>query len=295
MRPRTGMFLLATLALASCQQAEPPANETGNMAEPSPAPSPASGWVLETGSAGAVLRFVEEGGAAAVQFFCPAAGGSLTVNVPGFRPIGSEERMTLGSGGTAVLLVADARGDAARGGVSGEGPVPPELDAILAGRPGVNYGASNAGPFAVVPAATRKAFVGACAGAVPAPSPTPSATGTACRLQDGKPLLDPVLRAIGTEPFWNAEVEGRCVTYSTPEDQAGTRVWTQFGRADGARVWSGTLNGRPFVLTVRPAPGDTCSDGMSDRRYPASAALRIGGETRHGCAEPASAPRGEAN
>ena len=43
------------------------------------------------------------------------------INVPGFRPVGSEERMTFGSGGEAHTLVADTRGDRQRGGVSATG------------------------------------------------------------------------------------------------------------------------------------------------------------------------------
>jgi uncharacterized membrane protein len=93
------------------------------------------------------------------------------------------------------------------------------------------------------------------------------------------------LRAVGTEPFWAARIEGRCVTYSHPEDQAGTRVWTRYTPGSGGGgTWTGALNGRPFVLAVRPDAG--CSDGMSDRRYPLAVNLTVGGEQRTGCAAP---------
>ena len=93
------------------------------------------------------------------------------------------------------------------------------------------------------------------------------------------------LRAVGTEPFWGARIEGRCVTYSHPDDQAGTRVWTRYAPGPaGGGTWSGALGGRRFVLATRPAPG--CSDGMSDRRYPIAVELLVGGERRSGCAEP---------
>lgn len=107
----------------------------------------------------------------------------------------------------------------------------------------------------------------------------------ACLTQDGLKIAAVQLRAIGTEPFWNARIEGRCVTYSTPEDQAGTRIWTKFAGKGDDGTWSGALDGRQFELRTRPEPG--CSDGMSDNRYPLAVTLRVRGETRQGCAGPA--------
>jgi uncharacterized membrane protein len=93
------------------------------------------------------------------------------------------------------------------------------------------------------------------------------------------------LRAVGTEPFWAARVEGRCVTYSHPEDQAGTRVWTRYTPAPGGGgTWAGALGGQPFELRVRARPG--CSDGMSDTRYPMAADLLVAGQRLRGCAAP---------
>ncbi|HEY0043218.1 MAG TPA: hypothetical protein VGB62_01600 [Allosphingosinicella sp.] len=119
-----------------------------------------------------------------------------------------------------------------------------------------------------------------------APVPTTAAAPRAnpCMVQGSETLTNSPFRATGTEPFWNARIEGRCVTYSHPEDQQGTRIWTRFVPARGGGTWSGTLTGKPFTLAVRPAPG--CSDGMSDRRYPMSATLTVAGETRTGCAAP---------
>jgi uncharacterized membrane protein len=93
------------------------------------------------------------------------------------------------------------------------------------------------------------------------------------------------LRAVGTEPFWAARVEGRCVTYSHPEDQAGTRVWTRYTPAPGGGgTWAGALGRQPFELRVRAQPG--CSDGMSDTRYPMAADLLVAGQRLRGCAAP---------
>lgn len=111
-----------------------------------------------------------------------------------------------------------------------------------------------------------------------------AATASPCLVQDGKALSAPALRAVGTEPFWGARVEGRCVTYSHMEDQKGTRIWTRFTPAPGGGAWSGTLGGKSFELRIRPQRG--CSDGMSDKRFPLAADLIVGGEKRSGCAEP---------
>ncbi|MGX7896930.1 hypothetical protein [Tsuneonella sp. HG222] len=104
-----------------------------------------------------------EGEPPSMHLFCPREGG-LLVNVNSFRPVGSEERMTLGSGGTVVTLVADPAGDALRGGVSGTGPVPTDLAAILTGADGVavNYGAQNLGVLPSVPRNLADNFVAGC-------------------------------------------------------------------------------------------------------------------------------------
>ena len=105
-----------------------------------------------------------------------------------------------------------------------------------------------------------------------------------CLDQDGE-TLNHKLKAIGTEPFWAAEVQGRCVTYKTPEDQQGTRVWTHVDSGPAGPAWNGALRGRQFQLYVKPAPPPGCSDGMSDKVYSMDAELRVDGETRRGCAE----------
>ena len=106
----------------------------------------------------------------------------------------------------------------------------------------------------------------------------------ACLVQEGKPIPANAIHAVGTEPFWAAQVEGRCVTYSTPENQAGTRVWTRFDGSAEAGTWTGALDGQPFVMTTKAQT--ECSDGLSDKRYPIAVSLAVSGEQRRGCAEP---------
>ena len=296
--------LTAALLLAACggdpgEAREQPGDGSAARAAPTgpaeprePAAGPGdAAWDLQSSGEGVALVF-PAAGEAAIRLFCPAGQDRIVVNVPGFRPIGSEERLSFGSGGAVEALVADTRGDRQRGGVSGTGGVPRNLGALIGGPVSAVYGAQASGPHPAPPQALARAFVGACGDLPPPPSPPPPpppGSGpppgrvSACLMQDGERLAVAPLRALGTEPFWGARIEGRCVTYSHPDDQQGTRVWTRYTPGDAGGTWTGALGGRPFVLRTRPQPG--CSDGMSDRRYPIAVTLTVGGEARVGCAE----------
>lgn len=295
------LALVAAFAglLAACggeprEETPPGAGDGAAQVPPEPAaaddPSGA-GWDLVSSGEGVALVFPAEG-EVRMRLFCPADEDRILVNVPAFRPVGSEERLSFGSGGAVEALVADTRGDALRGGVSGTGAVPGNLGALLGGPVSVNYGAQNSGPHPPPPAGLVRGFVRACneggPGSSPRPSPTPAPSPTnvsACRMQGDERLTNPPLRAIGTEPFWGARIEGRCVTYSHIDDQQGTRVWTRYTPGpDGTGTWSGALGDRLFELTIRARP--RCSDGMSDKRYALEAELKVHGEVRRGCAEP---------
>ncbi|HEX8381504.1 MAG TPA: hypothetical protein VF619_13265 [Allosphingosinicella sp.] len=294
-----GFVAVTSTLVAGCGVGESgPGAGPDNRSEAPAAPSPAAkvdaesaapGWDLQSSGEGVALVLAGPD-RAAIRLFCPAGGKRLLVNVPGFRPVGSEERLSFGSGSEVAALVADSRGDRQRGGVSGTGAVPEDLAALVGGSVSASYGAQSSGPHPAPPRALANAFVSACreGSAAPAASAAaspaaPAASANACTVQDGKAVPAPGVRALGTEPFWNAQVEGRCVTYSHPEDQKGTRVWTRFAPGPGGGAWSGTLGGKPFELKVRPQRG--CSDGMSDRSYPLAAELVVGGERRLGCAE----------
>ncbi|HYJ82713.1 MAG TPA: hypothetical protein VEW26_07725 [Allosphingosinicella sp.] len=293
----TGLLAATAALLAACGSRGDPAATPANQVEPAAVQNQAAAAPAEAGAEGAATRWdLQSSGEGvalvlagpdrpAIRFFCSVGAKSLLVNVPGFTPIGSEERLSFGSGAEAAALVADSRGDRTRGGVSGTGAVPDDLAALVGGPVSASYGAQRSGPHPAPPGALATAFVAACReGEAPASGPAPVAAASPCLVQDGKPLAVAPVRALGTEPFWNARVEGRCVTYSHPEDQKGIRVWTRFTPAPGGGTWSGSLGGRRFELRVRPERG--CSDGMSDRRYPLAAELAVGGERRKGCAEP---------
>ena len=90
-------------------------------------------------------------------------------------------------------------------------------------------------------------------------------------------------RLIGTEPFWGGTVTADRIVYSTPDNQSGETIQVRRSEEPGREIYSGTLNERPFVLTLSAGP---CSDGMSDNVHAFTASLQVDGETRQGCANP---------
>ena len=244
-------------------------------------------WVLQPGAGFTVLVLQTQTGSPILSLTCSSGKNRLEVNVPGFTPIGSEERMSFGSGGEVEALVADFLGDRRLGGVSAAGAVPANLAALMGGPVSASFGSQTSGPHPAAPPAIVTAFVAACCSQASAAAPhagLPDRPVSPCLVQDGRELSGQPLRAIGTEPFWAARIEGRCVTYSHPEDQKGTRVWTRFTPTTEGGVWTGALDGRQFELRTRAAPG--CSDGMSDKSYPVAVELLVHGERRKGCVEP---------
>ncbi len=86
---------------------------------------------------------------------------------------------------------------------------------------------------------------------------------------------------LGNEPFWGGQISDGEATYTTPEDPQGTRFAVQHFAGNAGLGFSGQMAGRSFDLAVTRGQ---CSDGMSDRTYPFTATLRIGEESRNGCA-----------
>lgn len=92
---------------------------------------------------------------------------------------------------------------------------------------------------------------------------------------------DETISLTGTEPFWGGEINGTRLVYKTPENADGAVVAVERFAGNNGLAYSGELDGKPLDLTVTPGE---CSDGMSDRTYPFVATLKLGEETRHGCA-----------
>ena len=89
-----------------------------------------------------------------------------------------------------------------------------------------------------------------------------------------------VIYFTGTEPFWGGEAAASQLTYSTPENPAGAVITVQRFTGNHGLGLSGRLGNSAFDMTVTPGE---CSDGMSDRAYPMTVTLSIGGNIREGC------------
>ncbi|MFZ9394754.1 MAG: COG3650 family protein [Erythrobacter sp.] len=89
------------------------------------------------------------------------------------------------------------------------------------------------------------------------------------------------ITALGTEPFWSARVEGSTLTWSTPGNIAGEQARVTRFAGNGGLGVSGTLGGEALQMAVTPG---SCSDAMSDRRYPFTVTLNIGNVQHTGCA-----------
>ena len=115
-----------------------------------------------------------------------------------------------------------------------------------------------------------------------APEAAPSAPAVLAGVDLARPL-----RALGTEPFWAVELTGTEMVYSgvdRPEQRAPQGEPTMQGTM---AIWESTT-GAGNALKVTLTATD-CSDGMSDRTYPLTAMVEIGGELLMGCAATVSA------
>lgn len=90
--------------------------------------------------------------------------GALTLTVPVFQPIGSEDRLSLGAEGESFALVADL--DASGPGVTAAGaPDPDLLDRMARGAAlFASYGRQTAGPLVAASPAGLQAMISACQG-----------------------------------------------------------------------------------------------------------------------------------
>jgi len=149
------LIVLAGLALAGCKPA----------AAPAPAPSAAARWAFGVGKNSVEMAWVTDAATAEapISLVC-ARGEGLMVVARAFRPIGSEERLTLGAGDDAFALVAGNVADPAATLVRATAPADELLlTAIASGRPiSASYGAQRYGPIAAPPQALRRAFADTC-------------------------------------------------------------------------------------------------------------------------------------
>lgn len=148
----------AVLVLAACER---PAAKPS--AAPVAAPVAPAEWALGMGRTSVEMAHLPPGGdhkTADLRLVC-AEGAGFQVSVPGFTPVASEERLTIGSGDHAFALVATAAGTT---GVQATGPIADDLLAVFdSGGPiSINHGDQNIGPIPAPPDAARRIFTETC-------------------------------------------------------------------------------------------------------------------------------------
>ena len=111
----------------------------------------------------------------------------------------------------------------------------------------------------------------------PEPDAPPAVnTGPAVTVLNTVDLTQPV-SLTGTEPFWTVTVKTDGITLDRPGMDEKHYMPTDFV-INGNRA---TLQTGELTLTLAVA---TCSDGMSERRYPVAAEAHVGAEVLKGCA-----------
>lgn len=76
------------------------------------------------------------------------------------------------------------------------------------------------------------------------------------------------LSCAGTEPFWSVAIADGKGTYSSPESPTGTAVSVTEQRSTHDAAFLVTASGGGWSWLTVELDADTCSDGMSSRRYP---------------------------
>ena len=118
---------------------------------------------------------------------------------------------------------------------------------------------------------------------------SPAAEAPSAKRAPGQENVEPlrIFRAFGTEPFWNVNVEGSTLTFTTPENPDGVVMrGARRVTADGIEISGGGDHAPAFQLEVSAG---NCSDGMSDKQYELKSTFRYGDGQRitdyKGCGE----------
>ncbi|NVE95937.1 hypothetical protein HUO12_13615 [Altererythrobacter sp. JGD-16] len=90
-----------------------------------------------------------------------------------------------------------------------------------------------------------------------------------------------VISVLGTEPFWSMEIKQGTLLYTTPQNLEGEVATVSRFAGNNGLGFAGELMEQPLAVAITPGK---CSDTMSDRTYPFTATVTVGGEQRNGCA-----------
>ena len=91
---------------------------------------------------------------------------------------------------------------------------------------------------------------------------------------------DEVITLLGTEPFWSMEIKQGVLLYTSPDNLEGESTTVSRFAGNNGLGFAGELMEQPLAIAITPAQ---CSDAMSDRTYPFTATVTLGGEQLNGC------------
>jgi hypothetical protein len=171
-------FLLANLLLASCGSANAPKGDNdvdvpvpsgppvAQQADAVPSSAPGESgptWESAASGEGTALRLTAPDGSLLLSIACLRRPTRLVVSAPGFTPIGSEDRFSLGLGEGPVTLVADPTRQH-KGGVTAEGGIPEGFAELLEEAEQVSalYGTQKIGPHPAPGEALKEALAKDC-------------------------------------------------------------------------------------------------------------------------------------
>lgn len=142
----------------------PIAQQVDDTARPLPTRSEPV-WESAASGDGMSLRLVRSDGTLVLSIACLGRPARLMAIAPGFTPIGSEDRFSLGIGDEPVTLVADPTRQNQTG-VTAEAVAGEDLDRLLddAVRISAVYGSQRIGPHPAPVAALKAQLAEACAG-----------------------------------------------------------------------------------------------------------------------------------
>lgn len=112
----------------------------------------------------------------------------------------------------------------------------------------------------------------------PPPADAPPATPPPVTSIDiSKPIT-----ARGTEPFWALTIDGKALRLTRPDHPDLVAEAPGAALSEGRAIWiARAADGRQMTVTLYAS---TCSDGMSDLKYPMSAEVVMLNEELRGCA-----------
>lgn len=134
------------------------------MPEPLPDDPPGTRWETAASGEGAGLILATGGGERRLVLFCRPRSDEILVNAPRFRSVGTDEPLTLQSGGVSVPLASKVLPDPRRGGVSATVPLDEQLSDLLRSREPISlgYGGWSSGPHGAIMPEIAQGFIAAC-------------------------------------------------------------------------------------------------------------------------------------